>query len=170
MIAALTGFMASGKTTFGRAAAERLGCRFVDLDEMISERHGTIREIFESHGEDFFRDMESRCLCEVLASSGDIVLALGGGTILNPENRELLRRKADAVIWLDTSFNIILSELNNSDRPLIEGKEISQIKELYEKRKPLYRQVADTVVTIDSPDYSIAIDNLSNAIAGFLKD
>lgn len=170
MIAALTGFMASGKTTFGRAAARRLGCRFIDLDEMVTERYGTIREIFESHGEDFFRDMESRCLCEALAAQGNVVLALGGGTILNPGNCAVLRAKADAIIWLDTSFDIILSELSNAHRPIIEGKSISQIRELYEKRKPLYRQIANTVVPIDSSDFSLAIDNLSDAIAGFLKD
>ena len=169
MIAALTGFMASGKTTFGRAAAERLGCRFIDLDEMITSRYGTVKEIFESHGEDFFRQMESRCLMEALCEKGDIVLALGGGTPLNPTNCELLQRKADAIIWLDTSFGIILSELDNADRPIVKGKSIQQIKEMYEKRKPLYRRIADTVVTIDSSDYSIAIDNLSDAIAGFLE-
>lgn len=170
MIAALTGFMASGKTTFGRAAAEHLGCRFIDLDELITERYGTIKEIFESHGEDFFRKMESRCLMDALSLDGNIVLALGGGTVLNQKNCELLQKKADTIIWLDTSFEIILSELKNADRPLVNGRSLDQIKDLYEKRKPLYRQIADTVVSIDSFDYSIAVNDLSDAIAGFLKN
>ena len=80
MIAALTGFMASGKTTFGRAAAERLGWTFVDLDERITEAHGSPAEIFASQGEARFREIESAMLKEALQTTDPTVLALGGGT------------------------------------------------------------------------------------------
>lgn len=163
MIAALTGFMASGKTTFGRAAAQRLGFRFIDLDKVIEDRYGSISEIFEGHGEDFFRDMESRCLKEMLASDGDCVIALGGGTILSQSNCRLLKARA-RLIWLDTSLEIIMSELYNADRPLVRDKTPQQIEDMYEKRKSLYREISDVCVKIDSTDYSIAVDNLCDAI------
>ena len=102
MIVALTGFMASGKTTFGRAAAERLGWDFVDLDALIATRYGTPAEIFAAGGEGRFREIESQLLDEALAADGHTVLALGGGTVLREEN--LRRIKAGAVIiWLDTA-------------------------------------------------------------------
>ena len=163
MKAALTGFMASGKTTFGRAAAERLGWRFIDLDKVIEERHGTASAIFEEHGEDFFRGMESRCLSDILSEEGDAVLALGGGTVLSLRNREMLKRLA-MVIWLDTSWEIILSEMDNADRPLAKGRTEAQIRELYDSRRPVYNAVADATVTIDSQDYTKAIKDLADTI------
>ncbi|MBR6424318.1 MAG: shikimate kinase, partial [Bacteroidales bacterium] len=103
MIVALTGFMASGKTTFGRAAAALIGWRFVDLDEVIAARYGTPAEIFASQGEAAFRNIESQVLVETLSSKEDTVLALGGGTVLRPENLQLIKENA-TLIWLDTDF------------------------------------------------------------------
>ena len=86
MIVALTGFMASGKTTFGRAAAAQLGRDFIDLDEAIASRYGSPARLFDSRGEAAFRQIESDLLEEVLQTQRDTVLALGGGTILREEN------------------------------------------------------------------------------------
>ncbi|MBQ0025637.1 MAG: shikimate kinase [Bacteroidales bacterium] len=163
MIFALTGFMASGKTSFGRAVADNLGYHFIDLDKMIEERYGTPAEIFSQHGEAFFRDMESRCLREALSCGRDTILALGGGSILRDENRRVLKASAK-VIWLATSIEIILSELDNTPRPLVKGLDRNGIEALYDSRKPLYKEIADSTVVIDSFDYSIAIGNLQKAV------
>lgn len=158
--------MASGKTSFGRAVAEKLEMEFVDLDSFLESRYGRIPDIFEEHGEDFFRDMESRCLKELLACGRSMILALGGGTVLRETNRKMLKESAK-VIWLDTSFEIILSELGNARRPLAEGKPISRLEELYNSRRTLYKETADATVVIDSFDFSIAIGNLAQAVLSF---
>ena len=164
MIAALTGFMASGKTTFGRAAAERLGWAFVDLDERIAERYGTPAEIFATHGETYFREIETQMLCEALETDCNTVLALGGGTILREENLRLIKASA-TLIWLDTDYGIILSELGNADRPVIRGRSPEQLRALFDARRPLYEAAADQVFPVTSTDYEKVIQDLADTIA-----
>lgn len=163
MIVALTGFMASGKTTFGRAAAERLGWDFVDLDARIEARYGTTADIFATHGESFFRDIETQMLSETLRAERDTVLALGGGTILREENLRLVKAAA-TLLWLDTDFDIILSEIGNADRPLIRGRNLQQIKQLYDERRPLYAAAADGVFPINTTDYGQVIADLAQRL------
>lgn len=164
MIAALTGFMASGKTTFGRAAAERLGWRFVDLDDEIAARYGTPAEIFSAQGEDGFRRIETTMLAETLQTDDNLVLALGGGTILREENRLLMKEHA-RLIWLDTDFAIIISEIGNADRPVVRGRSIAQIREIYDARRPLYAAAADIIFPINNTtDYEQVIRDLAETI------
>ena len=164
MIAALTGFMASGKTTFGRAAAERLGWRFVDLDDEIAARYGTPAEIFSAQGEDGFRRIETTMLAETLQTDDNLVLALGGGTILREENR-LLLKEHPRLIWLDTDFAIIISEIGNADRPVVRGRSIAQIREIYDARRPLYAAAADIIFPINNTtDYEQVIRDLAETI------
>ena len=155
--------MASGKTTFGRAASERLGWKFVDLDEVITERHGTPAEIFAAKGETAFRDLETETLDEVLQSKQNTVLSLGGGTILREENLRLLKEHA-TLIWLDTDFAIILSEIGNADRPVVRGRSIDQIRALYDERRPRYAAAADIIFPIYTTDYEQVITDLSATI------
>ena len=155
--------MASGKTTFGRAAAGRLGWDFVDLDEVIAARYGTPAEIFAAHGEARFREIETQMLEESLRAERDTVLALGGGTILREENLHLLKAKA-TLIWLDTDFAIILSEIGNADRPVVRNRSIAQIRELYDTRRPLYAKAADRIFPIDTTDYDQVIVDLAATI------
>jgi shikimate kinase len=164
MIAALTGFMASGKTTFGRAAAERLGWDFVDLDEVIATRFGTPAEIFAAQGEAAFREIEKAMLAETLQTDTDRVLALGGGTILREENLHLLKEHAK-LIWLDTDFAIIISEIGNADRPVVRGRSMAQIRALYDARRPLYAAAADIIFPINTTDYEQVIADLSTTIS-----
>lgn len=133
----LSGFMAAGKTTVGRELAARLGCDFVDLDEAV-ERHAgcSIAELFESAGEGRFRHLESRVLRDVVAAE-DVVVALGGGTVLDGENRSLLRQRGE-LVWLDTPRSTILSRLETSDdRPLYEDAQ--QAARLHSERRAAYR-------------------------------
>ena len=164
MIIALTGFMASGKTTFGRAAAERLGWDFVDLDELIAARYGTPAEIFAAGGEERFRAVESELLGEALAAERNTVLALGGGTVLREENLARIRAAA-VIIWLDTAFDIILQEIGGAERPLVKGRPVEAIRALYDERRPLYAAAADIVFPITSTDYDRVIDQLAERIS-----
>lgn len=163
MTVALTGFMACGKSTFGRAAAELLGWVFIDLDREIEKVHGTVADIFSRGGEPLFRELESSTLESVLAGSSgtDCIIALGGGTVLSDTNMEILRSTGVFIIWLDTAFGIILSELSNSERPLVKEKRTDEIRALYDIRRKRYRECADATVRIEDTDFKYAIENIA---------
>ena len=100
MNVALTGFMGCGKTTYGRAAAERAGIPFYDLDDAVLEAHNTafpelecesVSEIFRVMGESYFRNLETSTLKELLSGSEGMILALGGGAVVREENKAVLR-------------------------------------------------------------------------------
>jgi shikimate kinase len=159
----LAGFMGCGKTTVGRLLAQQLGWRFVDLDERIEKQSGLrITEIFDRLGESAFRELEraelARALGEAAGSAIPAILALGGGTFVQPENMEMLRAmcipagapRAGCVIWLDCPFELLLSRcVTMDDRPLFRD-EIS-FRKLYEERLPFYRQADLRVEGGDAP-------------------
>lgn len=104
----LTGFMGSGKTTVGRIVAARLGWRFVDLDEVIEQHDGrTVAAIFSESGEAVFRRLETAALHESLQEE-NIVIALGGGALETPRNRDLLAGSAQtAIVLLSAPFAVL---------------------------------------------------------------
>ena len=136
----LIGMPASGKTTVGQAAAQRLGREFFDVDAYITQKAGTdIPTIFAEKGEAYFRDLETESVRELSARTG-IVFATGGGTILRQENVDLLRMNGK-LLFLDRPLERLLP---TSDRPL--GNTAQKIRQLYETRLPLYRAAADETV------------------------
>ena len=142
---ALCGFMGSGKTTVGRKVARLTGLPFIDLDRYIEAQEGmTIPEIFAQHGEPYFRDLETKYVTEISAREEGCVLSLGGGTVLRPENVEIIKRSG-LLILLDTPFFRIVKNLSHStNRPLLEKEDkLAETRRLYQMRKPIYDQVAD---------------------------
>ena len=136
---AITGFMAAGKTSVGRALANKLGCTFVDLDELITaQQKNTINELIKTNGEDFFRGLESKALAEVLQGSGSRVIALGGGAWSRAENRALLKDRGVRVVWLDAPFELCWQRipLGKDARPLAPSREVAE--KLYHARRPVY--------------------------------
>lgn len=116
----LIGYMGSGKTTLGRAAAREWGKRFVDLDEAIEERQGrTVREIFASEGEASFRRMEHEMLSE-LTGMDDVIVACGGGTPCFHDNMDLMNASG-LTVYLDCPVGRLHSRLieGRDKRPLI---------------------------------------------------
>lgn len=139
--------MGSGKTTMGRALARHLGKDFVDSDQEIQKRTGvSIPYIFDIEGESGFRERESRMLAE-LVQHDNIVLATGGGAVLDEQNRELLRN-AGIVIYLKASVNDLWHRTHHDkNRPLLQTKDpYGRLTELHQVRDPIYQQVADIVV------------------------
>jgi shikimate kinase len=136
----LTGFMGSGKTAVGERVAARLGWRFLDLDRDIERRAGsTVREIFAREGEGPFRQLEREALAATLELD-DVVVATGGGTVLDPRNRELIGRNG-LLIWLNPAFATIVGRigpLGKGDRPLFRDE--AQALALYRERLPAYRR------------------------------
>src|SRR5947209_1271851 len=138
----LTGFMGSGKTSLGRAAAASLGTSFLDLDDEIEKQTGeSIRELF-AKGETHFRAREREILTRVLdATSGTAIIALGGGTWIQPEVQA--RVPASSVIFVDVPFELLASRVRNSARPLAADEQ--RFRELYQTRLPLYRTAGTTL-------------------------
>ena len=151
----LIGFMGTGKSSTGRALASRLGCAFVDLDQKIEQECGMrIPEIFETHGEDFFRAKEAEAVKEAAGRRG-IVISTGGGTVKNPQNMEILRQHG-IVISLVARSEVILSRTRRKGkRPVLDrmdqGDRKQAIEKLMEERRALYEK-ADYVV--DTSEWS----------------
>jgi shikimate kinase len=157
----LIGYRGSGKTTTGQKLADRLWLSFVDVDDLIVKKAGkTIREIFADDGEPHFRDLESQALTEALAKN-DQVIALGGGSILRPENRAAIKASGRKVIYLrceaQTLYDRIQADTKTAEnRPSLTslGGSVEEIKKLLEDREPLYREVmtSELDVTNLSPE------------------
>ena len=141
MTISLTGFMGCGKSSTGRALAERLGARFVDLDAEIVARDGRpIPEIFREGGEVAFRAVELETLRAVLdeaaSAQGDVVLALGGGTLTVPAAREIILAETECV-FLRTRLETIRERLGAADAS----------RPLFAARAPIYAQAPHVVDT-----------------------
>jgi shikimate kinase len=147
----LTGFMGTGKSAVGRRLAEALGREFVDTDAILEVRERMdVRRIFAEKGEDYFRDLERNLVIE-LTSRRNLVIAVGGGTILNPEN---LRRLASSgpVICLTATPETIAGRLGTAQtRPLLAAgapaRVLSEIRRLLEERRAAYGAVPWQVAT-----------------------
>lgn len=144
----LVGFMASGKSSVGLELARRLGWDFVDLDARIESRERqTIPEIFRDRGESAFRLAETSALAELTASlDRDTVVALGGGTFVQPNNRELLQS------WPSIFLDVPPDELWRRGREDVTNRPLrkddpAEFARQYEYRLPFYRQATVTIVT-----------------------
>ena len=143
----LIGPMGSGKTTVGRVLAKKLGLAFVDVDEAIEARCGVeVDRIFEIEGEEGFRRRETQMLDE-LTLKDDQVVATGGGSVLNEENRILLRSRGTTV-WLKTSVQQQLRRLaRDKRRPLLQTPDRrARLEAMAQVRDPLYAECADIIV------------------------
>lgn len=149
---ALTGFMAVGKSTIGRVLASSLHWRFVDLDCEVERRAGQrVPEIFGMYGEARFRQLESEALHSILTTTdAPTVLALGGGTFVQPENSALFRERGVRVVFLELEIETLLQRCRALDeraeqnpRPLAADE--TRLRSLYAQRLPLYRKAGLTV-------------------------
>lgn len=142
--------MGSGKTAVGRVLARKLDWDFHDSDVAIESRTGVdIPYVFEKEGETGFRQRECEAL-EALTRLTPIVLATGGGAILNPENRRVLKERG-RVVYLQTSVEQQVERTRTShNRPLLRDTDpTARLAELLKIRDPLYREIADIIVTTD---------------------
>lgn len=147
----LVGLMGSGKSTVGRALAERLQRALLDTDALVEQRAGrTIRDIFAAEGEAAFRDLEAAVLAEVLAGDEPAVVATGGGVVLRPENRAALDAADARIVWLCAEPATLLERVRHAgNRPLLDHDPEATLQRMAEERAPLYREVADLVVRVD---------------------
>jgi shikimate kinase len=136
----------SGKTTVGRALAQRLGVPFTDADALIVERAGkSIAEMFTDDGEDAFRALEREVVADALDTARG-VLALGGGAVLAAQTRERLRGHRVVLLWVGLADGIRRTGMSTA-RPLLAGvNPRATFKALLDARAPLYREVATVEV------------------------
>jgi len=150
----LVGMMGAGKSSIGRRLASRLGVPFIDADTEIESAAGmTIPEIFEKHGELYFRAGEARVIARLL-DNGPQVLATGGGSVMDPQTRALIGRKGIS-IWLKADIDVLLKRTRRrNDRPLVE-----KIKDLLPVREPIYAQ-ADIIIQSRDEPHDTIIDEI----------
>lgn len=148
----LVGLMGAGKTSVGRICAERLGLPFVDTDALV-ERHAgrTVAQIFTAEGEAGFRALERQAVAEAVRSPEPVVIACGGGTVLDPENRARLKDRG-LVVWLDAPPAALAARTGEGDdRPLLAGPDLTGgietvLASLADDRRLAYEDAADVVV------------------------
>jgi len=134
----LVGFMGAGKTSVGRALAKRLDWRFADIDELIEQReHSSVSDIFAKQGEPYFRGLERTVLAEQVPLRHAVV-ATGGGTFVDPQNRAVI--KADgAAVWLDVPLDRVIARIpQDGRRPLASDR--ANLEHLFHSRRPAYEQ------------------------------
>ena len=161
----LVGLMGSGKTTIGRALAKRLNLRFLDADQEIEARTGaTIPLIFEIEGEASFREREADVIAELTALPG-IVLATGGGAVLNEQSRRYLHERG-TVVYLRASVSSILQRTSHDrSRPLLQTADPrAKIEELSRQRAPLYQEVAHITIETGRPNVQTVVQAILNQL------
>ena len=143
----LVGPMGAGKTTIGKRLARALKRRFVDCDHEIEKKTGaSIPLIFEIEGESGFRAREKRVIDDLTLEPG-VVLATGGGAVLDPENRQRLSERG-LVVFLYAPVELLVARTrNDTNRPLLQtGNRAERLREIMLQREPLYREIADLTV------------------------
>lgn len=164
----LIGMMGSGKTTVGKLLAKQLSKIFIDSDEEIQRRTGvTIPHIFDVEGEGGFRQRESAVI-EELMKRRDIVLATGGGAVLNPQNRALFRQ-GGVVIYLKSNVHDLWQRTRHDhNRPLLQTADPrAKLQELFEQRDPLYSEIADILMHTGKQSVQVLLSRLQQKLDTF---
>jgi len=153
-IIALIGLMGAGKTTIGLHLSQKLGYYFIDTDQEIEDRYKmSITDIFKKYSENYFRQLESDIISEILARNENIVLSLGGGAFISEKNRLLLQKNC-FTIWLYASIDETIRRVGNkNNRPLLQNiNKRKTLENLIATRYPIYKKS------------NIAIDTTNNSI------
>ena len=161
----LVGMMGAGKTTIGRALSRRLGLEFADTDRVLVERTGvTVATIFEIEGEEGFRRRESAVLAELAAGEGRVI-ATGGGAVIAPENRALMR-SSGTVVYLRARLESLWQRMrNDTSRPLLATADPrATLARLLEEREPLYREAAHIVVDTGTQSAAALVNRVVAAL------
>ncbi len=153
--------MGAGKTSVGRVLARRLGKTFYDSDHVIEERTGVrVPVIFDIEGEEGFRTRE-RAVIDELTGHNNIVLATGGGAILDAENRCVLRARGTVVYLRAAVRELINRTRHDKNRPLLQTADPqARISAIFEQRDPLYRELAHLVIETGSPSLHSLVNRL----------
>ena len=159
----LCGFMGCGKSTIGNLLSKKTGMSFIDLDSYIEQKENkTVAEIFADNGEDYFRQLE-RDASKELSQKKSLVIATGGGTLTFQENVDAFKTSGKIVL-LDVPVEVVSERLQgDTTRPLLNRPDKEQaMRELYEKRMPLYQNAADIIVNAANSPLQVCMEIMSN--------
>jgi shikimate kinase len=140
--------MGAGKSAVGRALAAHLGWSWVDTDQVVEQQTGlSIAGLFASEGESGFREAEARVVAGLAGGRGPVLVSLGGGSVLSPQNRGAMRALG-TVVWLRAQPATLAARVGDgASRPLLQSP--ASLERLAAEREPLYLEVADFVVDVD---------------------
>jgi shikimate kinase len=163
----LIGLMGAGKTTVGAECAQRLGRPFVDSDDLVvSAARMTVEGIFADGGEPRFRQLERDVVADVAASPAPLVIACGGGTVLDADNRRALRASG-VVVWLRAPAATLLARVGDgSTRPLLRDDPAGALARLARLREPAYEAAAHACVDTDDLEVAAVADAVLSVFEG----
>ena len=159
--------MGAGKSSVGRCLQRRTGLARLDTDEMVARQFGvSIPEIFETHGEQKFRDAETETLGK-LAPDRPAIIVTGGGIVLRPDNVELLKRLG-TIVWLNADEATLFERASRrNDRPLLQNENPrTAFSELLRKRLPLYRSAANLKIDTALMSHDDVAETILNKLEG----
>jgi shikimate kinase len=166
----LIGYRGSGKSTLGKRLAGCLGIKFVDTDDLVQERHGvSISDLVEAHGWEYFRAAEKSIIKEI-ADRDHLVIAPGGGAVLDPDNVTALRRNG-LMIWLKADSQALLERIGDDPqtigrRPSLTGKGLAEeIEEVLAYRNPFYERASAVQLDTSEMDVEAVAERILSILA-----
>ncbi|MGL2988297.1 shikimate kinase [Flavobacterium sp. RSSA_27] len=167
----LLGYMGCGKSTIAHKLSEKTSIPFIDLDQYIEKTtHLTIKELFEKHGEVYFRKLEHQAFVSLLEQEETIILGLGGGTPCYANNHELLQRPDVISIYLKASVATLFERLsrNKSKRPLIADLNDAELQEFIAKHlfdRSYYYNQAQHKIAVDDKTITATVESIATLLA-----
>ena len=170
----LLGMTGSGKTSIGRALADRLGCSFADSDAHIESQAGcSVRDIFENQGESAFRAWEARVILKLLADQTGII-AIGGGALMNPVLQSRILESPDVIaVWIRPDLDVLCARLReDTTRPLLQRVDLgadleARLRTMMEQRAPVYAR-AHVCVPMHTDDLNQNLNKLMECLYAYI--
>ena len=158
----LIGMQGCGKSSLGKRVARETGLSFMDTDAMVAASAGcTVNEFFEKYGEETFRRAETGAL-SLLTRERPMIISTGGGTIMNPVNRHIMRTWG-TIVLIDRPLEDILSDIKLDRRPTLRDGGLAEVERVYHERLPIYRELADITLRNDQ-GYHMAVYILTRLV------
>ena len=158
----LIGMQGCGKSSLGKRVARETGLSFMDTDAMVAGSvGGTVNEFFAQYGEETFRKAETGALA-LLTRARPMMISTGGGTVMNPVNRHIMRSWG-TIVLIDRPLEDILSDIKLDRRPTLRDGGLTEVERVYNERIQIYRDLADIVVRNDQ-GYHMAVYTLSRLV------
>lgn len=166
----LIGFMGTGKSTISDYLHKTLNMNVMEMDQMIVQQQNmSISDIFETYGEEYFRDLETRLLVDIQSES-NVVVSCGGGTPMRACNVTEMKKSGHIVLLTATPETILSRVKDSHDRPILENnKNVAYISELLEKRREKYEAAADIIIATDHKNASEICDEIMRSLQALEK-